>query len=86
MATVEVLIGDPPCPGCEQIAALAQQMKDEYEDKMDLKIYKGEEAIPKFEEYRISAVPAMVIDEKIRIMGMVPSVETFREMLREAGL
>jgi len=86
MATVEVLIGDPPCPGCEQISALALRMKDEYEENFDLKIYIGEEAIPKFEEYGISAVPAMVIDEKIRIMGMVPSVETFREILREAGL
>ena len=86
MATVEVLIGDPPCPGCEQIAALAERMKDEYGNKIDIKIYKWEEAIPKFEEYGISAVPAMIIDEKIRIMGMVPSVETFREMLREAGL
>ena len=86
MARIEVLIGDPPCPGCEQIAALAERMKDEYGNKIDIKIYKGEEAIPKFEEYGISAVPAMIIDEKIRIMGMVPSLETFREMLREAGL
>ena len=25
MAAVEVLIGDPPCPGCKQIAALADR-------------------------------------------------------------
>ena len=32
MASVEVLIGDPPCPGCEWIAALAERMMGEYGD------------------------------------------------------
>ena len=41
MATVEILIGDPPCSGCEQIAVLAQRMSDKYGIKWILKYTKG---------------------------------------------
>jgi predicted DsbA family dithiol-disulfide isomerase len=49
-----------------------------------IEIYRG--VNPKLGEYGIAASPAVVIDEDIRIIGVCPSEETFKEALREAGV
>jgi predicted DsbA family dithiol-disulfide isomerase len=39
-----------------------------------------------FEHYRLTVVPAVVIEEKIMIMGVCPSDKTIKAALLEAGL
>ena len=46
----------------------------------------GEEATQKFEEYGLFCVPAVVVNETIRIEGMCPSRATLNNALREGGL
>lgn len=83
---MEVFSGDPPCPGCVAILALADEYAKKYKDKLEVSRLVGEEAVAKFEEYKLGCVPAVVINEKIRIEGICPSRTTLDNALREGGL
>jgi len=83
---MEVFSGDPPCPGCVAILALADEFAKKYKGKLEVVKLIGEQATAKFEEYKLSCVPAVVINEKIRIEGICPSKSTLANALREGGL
>ena len=83
---MEVLSGDPPCPGCLAILALADEFAKKHKGKLEVIKLIGQEATTKFEEYKLSCVPAVVINEKIRIEGICPSRATLANALREGGL
>jgi thiol-disulfide isomerase/thioredoxin len=83
---MEVFSGDPPCPGCLAILALADEYAKKYKGKLEVIKLIGEEATAKFEEYKLGCVPAIVINEKIRIEGICPSRITLENALREGGL
>jgi thiol-disulfide isomerase/thioredoxin len=86
MVRMEVFSGDPPCPGCLAILALADEYAKKYKGKLEVIKLIGEEATAKFEEYKLGCVPAIVINEKIRIEGICPSRITLENALREGGL
>ncbi len=83
---MEVFSGDPPCPGCVAILALADEYAKKYKGKLEVVKLVGQEAVAKFEEYKLGCVPAIVINEKIRIEGICPSRTTLENALREGGL
>jgi hypothetical protein len=83
---LEVFSGDPPCPGCVAIIDLAQRVAAKYEGELELTVLKGQEAMAKFEEYKLFCVPAAVVNGSIRIEGMCPSEATLNNALREGGL
>ncbi len=83
---MEVFSGDPPCPGCVAILALADEFAKKYKAKLEVVKLIGEQAIAKFEEYKLGCVPAVVINEKIRVEGICPSRATLTNALRESGL
>ena len=83
---MEVFSGDPPCPGCVAILALADEYSRKYKGKLEVIKLVGQEAMAKFEEYKLGCVPAVVVNEKIRIEGICPSRTTLDNALREGGL
>jgi thiol-disulfide isomerase/thioredoxin len=83
---MEVFSGDSPCPGCLAILALADEYAKKYKGRLEVIKLIGEEATAKFEEYKLGCVPAIVINEKIRIEGICPSRITLENALREGGL
>ena len=83
---MEVFSGDPPCPGCVAILALADEYAKKYKGKLEVARLIGQEAMTKFEEYKLGCVPAVVINERIRIEGICPSRVTLDNALREGGL
>lgn len=83
---MEVFSGAPPCPGCVAILALADEYAKKYKGKLEVIKLIGQEAMDKFEEYKLGCVPAVVINEKIRIEGICPSRTTLDTALREGGL
>jgi len=86
MVKLEIFSGDPPCPGCVAIIDLAERVAAKYPDELEMTVLKGEEAMPKFEEYKLFCVPAAVVNGSIRIEGMCPSEGTLNNALREGGL
>ena len=83
---MEVFSGDPPCPGCLAILALADEFAEKHKGELEVTKLIGEEAMAKFEEYKLGCVPAIVINQKIRIEGICPSRVTLANALREGGL
>jgi len=81
---VEIFTSEPPCSGGRLLLKLVEKIKEEYKGKIEIEIYRGQN--PKLSEYGINASPAVVIDKDIRIIGVCPSEETFKEALREAGV
>jgi len=86
MVRLEVFSGDPPCPGCAALVALATRVASRYEGDLELTVYQGAEGLEKFEEYGLFCVPAAVVNGSIRIEGMCPSEATLNNALREGGL
>ena len=86
MVKLEVFSGDPPCPGCVALVDLAQKVAKKYEGELQLPVFKGAEAMEKFEAYKLFCVPAAVVNGSIRIEGMCPSEATLNNALREGGL
>lgn len=83
---MEVFSGDPPCPGCIAVLALADEYAEKYEDKLEVIKLVGKQATAKFQEYKLGCTPAVVINETIRIEGICPSHTTLDSALREGGL
>ena len=86
MVRMEVFSGDPPCPGCAALLALADEYTDKYRGRVEVVKLIGQQAMAKFQEYGLVCVPAVVINEKIRIEGICPSRATLDNALREGGL
>lgn len=86
MVEMEIFSGNPPCPGCEAIVKLADEFAKKYEGELGVIKLMGEEGMEKFEAYELYCVPAVVINEKIRIEGICPSEATLNNALREGGL
>lgn len=86
MVKLEVFSGNPPCPGCVAIIDLAQRVAAKYPGELELTVLKGQEAMAKFEAYKLFCVPAAVVNGSIRIEGMCPDEGTLNNALREGGL
>jgi hypothetical protein len=63
---------------------LADRIKEEYGERVELVKHIG--PCEEFEKYRLTVVPAVVIEERIKIMGVCPSEKTIKAALWEAGL
>jgi len=84
---LEVFSGDPPCPGCVVILAMADRYAAKYPaEELVVRTYVGREALEKYEEYDLSCVPATVINGVIKIEGTAPDEGTMNNALREGGL
>jgi thiol-disulfide isomerase/thioredoxin len=83
---MEVFSGDPPCPACKDVLALADEYAGKYKGKLKVIKLIGKQALAKFEEYKLGCTPAIVINEKIRIEGICPSHATLDNALKEGGL
>ena len=66
------------------VSKLLEEINEEFGDKVEIAIYKGQNEL--FNEYCLTATPAVVIEEMIKIIGFCPSKETIVSALKESGL
>ena len=86
MVKMEVFSGGPYCAGCVSVLELADEFAEKYKGKLEVVKFIGDEATSRVEEYKLGCVPAVVINETIRIEGICPSRATLNNALKEAGL
>ncbi len=81
---VEAFLSIPTCSGGVSLSKLLKEIEGEFGDKVEVSTYKGRNEL--FEKYNLTAAPAVVVGELVRIMGVCPSKESLIAALREAGL
>jgi hypothetical protein len=54
---MEVFSGDPPCPACKDVLALADEYAGKYSSKLKVIKLIGKQAMAKFEEYKLGCTP-----------------------------
>ena len=81
---IEAFLSIPTCSGGVSLTKLLKEIEQEYGDKVEIVTHKGRNEL--FEKYSLSAAPAVVVGELVRIMGVCPSKESLVSALREAGL
>jgi hypothetical protein len=65
------------------VSKLIDEIAQEFGDKVEIIFYKQQNKL--FDDYCITATPAVVIEEMIKIIGFCPSKETLVCALRESG-
>ena len=81
---IEAFLSVPACSGGVSLSKLLKEIEDEFGDKVEVIIYRGRHEL--YEKYNLTAAPAVVVGELVRIMGVCPSKESLIAALREAGL
>lgn len=81
---IEAFLSVPACSAGIALSRLLEEIKNEFGEKIELQVYKGSQ--PRLEELRITATPALVIGDLVRIIGVCPDRETVIAALRECGV
>lgn len=82
---VEIFTAEPPCPGCEKLLAMADELEATQEGKVEVIRHIG--PCEEYKKYGLTVVPAVVIGGgTIKIMGVCPSKKTLLGALTELGV
>lgn len=81
---IEAFLSIPPCSGGIMLSRLLDEIKAEFGERVDIVVHRGPAS--RLEDLKISALPALVIGDLVRIMGLCPGKETFVSALRECGI
>ena len=81
---VEAFLSTPTCSGGISLTRLLKEIDEEFGDKVEIVTCKGRNEL--FEKYHLTATPAVVVGELVRIMGVCPSKESLVSALKEAGM
>jgi hypothetical protein len=82
--SVEVFLSEPPCPNSLALARLVSEVADEFGEEVEVITYEGRTEL--FDRYNLTATPAVVVDELVKMMGFCPSKESLISALKEVGL
>jgi hypothetical protein len=81
---IEAFLSTPPCPNSVALVGLLNEMVEEYNEKVELITYEG--PVEAFDQYHLTATPAVVVEELIKMVGFCPSKESLLSALQEIGL
>ena len=81
---IEAFLSIPTCSGGVSLSKLLKEIEEEFGDRIEVITYKGRHEL--FEKYNLTAAPAVVVGELVKIMGVCPSKESLISALRETGL
>jgi len=72
---LETFTAEPPCPGCTKLLELADRIKENYGNELEVVKHIG--PCEEFDKYGLTVVPAVVINGELNFFGVVPAkVET----------
>lgn len=75
--------GNPYCSACVEISKLIEKLREDCRDHVKVIEFTGEEAMSKLEEYGLSFLPSLIINDDVIIEGVCPSLETLKKALKE---
>lgn len=68
------------CPHCPSAISVAQKVKEQFGDEMDLELLDVDENIDKVREYGLMSVPTVVVDSKVEFIGAPTEDELTRKV------
>ena len=74
----EIKILGPGCPKCEKLLELTKQAVSELD--MDYPVEKVSD-IREIIKYGVAITPALVVDNEVKVMGKVPSVDEIKKLI-----
>lgn len=81
---VEAFLTTTTCPNSDSLTKLLTEIQEELGEKIEIIIYNGRNEI--FNKFNLTALPAVVIGEIVKIVGFCPSKESLISALKELGL
>jgi len=81
---IEAFLSTTTCSSSSSLIELLKQIQEEFGEKIEIITYQGCNEI--FDKYNLTALPAVVIEEIVKIVGFCPSKESLISALREVGL
>jgi hypothetical protein len=81
---VEVFLSVPACSGGMSLMRLMKDIESEYGDQLDIQVYRGRNEM--YDKYSLTAAPAVVVGDLVRMMGVCPDKESMVAALKECGL
>ncbi len=74
----EIKVLGPGCPKCEKLMELTKQAVDEL--GLGYPVEKVSD-IGEIIKYGVAITPALVVDNEVKVMGKVPSVDEIKKMI-----
>jgi len=81
---VEVFLSTTTCSNSASLTELLKEIQAEFGEKVEIITYQGQNEI--FDKYNLTALPAVVVEEMVKIVGFCPSRESLVSALKEVGL
>jgi hypothetical protein len=81
---IEAFLSNSTCSSDVSLSKLLEEIEEEFGDKVEIVIWEGHNEL--FEEYNLTALPAVVVEELIKIIGFCPSKESLVSALQEVGV
>jgi len=79
---VEAFLDSSKCSS--DLRELLGKIEEEFQEQVEVVLYRDDDRLR--DEYNLTAAPALIIEEMIRMMGFCPSKETLLLALRDVGL
>ena len=81
---VEAFLSTTTCSNSASLTKLLKEIQEEFGEKIEIITYQGQNEI--FDKYNLTALPAVVIEELVKIVGFCPSRESLVSALKEVGM
>lgn len=81
---IEAFLSTPLCSNSVALVRLLNEITEEYGEKVEVVTYEGPSGT--FDNYNLTATPAVVVEELVKMMGFCPSKESLVTALKEMGL
>jgi hypothetical protein len=81
---IEAFLSVPPCSNSVALVRLLNEITEEYGEEIEVITYDGPTGT--FDNYNLTATPAVVVEELVKMMGFCPSKESLVLALKEMGL
>ena len=81
---VEVFLSVPACAGGVNLMRLMKEVESKYGDQVEIQVYRGRNEL--YDKYNLTAAPAVVVGDLVRMMGVCPDMESMLSALKECGL
>jgi hypothetical protein len=81
---IDAFLSTPPCDSSAKLIRLLDEVRRDYGEAVEIIMH--DDRTDLFDAYSLTATPAVVVEELVKMVGFCPSKESLIAALREMGL